>query len=184
MRTILIAFALGAVAVAGCSSSGTSGKGNAGGLGQSSSTGTTGGTSTSTSTGGGGGGGGDYCNIIRDAQSSINSLNNMNSAATAGLKISVIQQAIHKADDAAPAEVKPDWDKFRAAFDSFVAAIQSSGISLDDLSNPAKLQSLSPAQLQALQNAAQQIETSDLQADFTRIEMDVKSRCGVDISGS
>jgi hypothetical protein len=174
----MIALTLGLLALTACSSS-TKGHGNAAGGGGGS---TNPGTSTSTSTGTHvASGGGDYCKIIRNTKSAIDQLNKMGSASSSGIKVELIVDAVHKADAAAPSDIKPSWDVFKSKLDGFVAALQSAGVSLDDLSNPSKLQKLSPSQIQALQTASQQLESPDFQAALSKITADVKSRCGVDI---
>jgi hypothetical protein len=183
MRTKILVVAVGLVVTA-CSSSGTKGHGAAGSAGSTQATG--GGTaSSSAATGGGGGGGGEYCAIIRGAKSNIDALTKMQSSGVpAGVKVGVIVDAIHKADAAAPANIKPQWDLFRTKIDQLIAALQSAGISLDDLSDPAKMQKLDPAQLQKLESIGQQFDTPEFTKASEAITANVKTECGVDIGGS
>jgi hypothetical protein len=186
MRTKLVALVVGLLAaLTACSSSGGKGGGFVAGSGGQSNSAGGGGGSTSTPKVNLGGGGGDYCNILKSAKQTIDQLNKMNSGGSAsGIELNVVQDAIHKADAAAPADIKPDWDRVRSAIDGFISALEAAGISLSDLNDPAKLQKLTPAQLQAFQNAAKQLDSPDVANSFTKVEADAKTRCGLDLNGS
>jgi hypothetical protein len=176
MRTKLVVVAVGLVLTA-CSSSGTKGHGGT-------TSGATAGTSASTTVAAGGGGGGQYCAVIRGAKANIDALTKVQaSGIPAGAKVGVIVDAIHKADDAAPASIKPEWDLFRHKIDQLISALQSAGVSLDDLSNPAKLQKLDPAKLQKLEAIDQQFSTSDFTKASADITANVKAVCGISIGG-
>lgn len=138
-------------------------------------------TSTAPTTGGGGGGlaGGAYCDTIKGAKARLEALNGQNSMtflAELGDVVAVLQQI----DASAPADVKGSWDVIVAKVSAFANAVRQVGITPAQLQNPS---TITPQQAQALQAAGAQLDTADFKQATTKIESDVKARCGIDISG-
>jgi hypothetical protein len=170
--------------VAACSSS-SSGKGtvlSGGGSHTTAAVGTTAAApvTSAAATGGGGGGGAssDYCNSIRTAKSRLDILTGNNSQAflsEIGAALTVFQDLESKAPDS----IKPSWDVMISGIKSFADAAQKAGITDAELKNPA---SLTPTQIQALEAAAAQLQTTQFSQATAKIGAEVAADCGVDIN--
>lgn len=172
--------------VAGCGSSSSGGKGSVlgGGGGHTTSAAGTSAppmTSAAPTTGGGGGGGGasgDYCNSVRTAKARLSALSGGNSQAF----LSEITAAVVVFEDLAskaPDSVKQSWSVMINAVKSFADAAQKAGITDAEMKNPA---SLTPTQIQALQSAAAQLQTSQFSQATAKIGAEIAADCGVDIN--
>lgn len=188
MRVRIIAASVtAAVTLAACGSSGGGTAGTVLGTGAkttaASSGDTTGvtpssGGATTASGGGGSLAGGDYCNTVKSAQARLDALGGKNSTTFLADMVGVVV-ILEQVASVAPDSIKPSWDLVLTKIKAFGAAITKAGITDKQLQNPA---SITPQQAQALEAAGQQVDSPDFQQATKKIETEVKTDCGVDIS--
>ena len=185
MRIRMIAASVAAASVlAACGSSGSGlATGNAGRTSAAHSTaaGSTPPASTAPTIGGGGGGlaGGAYCDTIKGAKARLAALTGQNSM-TFLAELNNVVAVMQQVDASAPADIKGSWDVVIAKITAFANVVRQAGITPAQLQNPS---TITPQQAQALQAAGAQLDTADFKQATTKIESDVKGRCGFDISG-
>ena len=133
---------------------------------------------TTTAAPGGGGGGGDYCDTVKSSTKSLSDLQaNDPTAFLADLQLVAV--ALKRIAAVAPSDIKASWEALSNAVSAFGEAVTKAGITPAQLKNPA---SLTPAQIQALQAAGEQLGNADFQKAGEAISAEVKAKCGFDVS--
>ncbi len=157
------------------------------GLGTTTSTGDTTPSAGDTTTSGGdtpSGGLGDtsaYCDDIKTATTQLSGL----SGAFTGDKFAAVNLAVHHIADEAPSDIKGSWTLVANEFDSLTQALADAGLSMDDFSKLTQggaPPSIDPAKLAKLQTALQGFDTKGLSTATNKIQAQVKSECGIDLS--
>lgn len=129
---------------------------------------------------GGTSGSGGYCDDVRSAAESFLGLDD---AAISQETFDGLLGALHTISDEAPSDVKDDWATFSAAADSFNAALDKAGMSMDDVQGMHHGPSSGP-QMQAVMQAAASLGSIKVANARAAISKQANSECDVDLSGS
>lgn len=123
------------------------------------------------------GGGGDteaYCDGLKDAENAFSG--DMDPGA-----MDQVSDTISDLADDAPDEVSGDWETLENAYGDFEDALEDAGLSTEDMSDPEKLQSMDPEDMQKIQDASESMSSDDITKATDNIEKHAKDECDVDL---
>lgn len=119
--------------------------------------------------------GGDYCDLLRDAQDSFETLDPTDFEATV--------ETFRTIAAAAPPEVSAEWGQLVGVLDEFTSALEDAGLSFEDFSDPDALATLDPETLERIGSLAEGLDEG-MQTATDTIEEHALSECGVDLNAS
>jgi len=135
-------------------------------------------SSTTTDSGDDNGASGDYCDDLKSAKVTVEALGASQMTQASFDKMSGVLQIIASE---APDSVSDDWTTLSHTIDSISQALQSAGISIDDLAKVGQPggPTIGPAQLQALSAALKGLDESSITQATTAINAEVLKDCGL-----
>lgn len=119
--------------------------------------------------------GGDYCDLLRDAADSFETLDPTDFEATVA--------TFREIAAAAPSEVSAEWGQLVGVLDEFTSALDEAGLSFEDFSDPDALATLDPETLERIGSLAEGLDEG-MEASTDTIEKHALSECGVDLNAS
>jgi PBP1b-binding outer membrane lipoprotein LpoB len=128
----------------------------------------------------------DYCSMLKDTKTAID---NLDFEKLDDKAFDTMQTKIHALEEAAPAEVKDDWQQLDQTFDKFKQTLDDAGLSMDDLQAMATSGSLPEGvDMQKLQEVGTKMQefadNSDLEAASKNINEHAKSECNIDLDST
>jgi hypothetical protein len=132
-------------------------------------------TEENTEDGADGGGGGAYCDELRSARDRMADLGGPSSDVG---EFEQVVSELREIGDAAPAEVKDDWQVLIGGFDTLQQALDDAGLSMGDLADPQSMQDLDPKVLQQLTQQLESLDSKQFEQASTNISQHAESECG------
>lgn len=127
--------------------------------------------------------GGSYCDQLEDAKQSVE---DVDFTALDDQSFEDLQSQFQDLQDAAPDEVKGDWETLTGALDEFQQAFEDAGITLDDLQGLQEGQLPEGVDLQALQDLGTKLQDFNADNSFNdaaeAIRQNAQDECGIDLN--
>ena len=122
------------------------------------------------------GGGGDldsYCDSMKQAEEDF-------SGSMDPAKFGDMADRFGEMADQAPDEVADDWTKMEEALAGFLDAVDETGLSVEDLEDPAKAAEIDPEVQQQLQEAIEAMGSDEYTEASENIEKHAEDQCGIE----
>ena len=126
-----------------------------------------------------GGGGADYCDQLKSAKEEIDKLDEGDLG-----NFEDLSDTIHDLADAAPDEIKDDWEILADGFDAILQAFEDAGIDAEDLEAIQKGEVPQDVDMDALQEAFAELDElsgEEFQTASDNISKHAKDECDVDL---
>ena len=125
------------------------------------------------------GGGGDYCDLLKDAKDELDGAENgdLGDLDEAGERLEEVR-------DAAPDELKDDWDTMIEGFEAIIKAFEDAGITQEDMEAMQNGEIPPDLDMEAFQEAMgqlQELNSEEFQAASDNIGKHAKEECDIDL---
>jgi len=121
---------------------------------------------------------GSYCGDLRSARDSFTGLldNHITQDAFENLR-----DTLHTLRDEAPAALRDDWTTFTGAVDTFSAAMDKAGLTMDDMAKMGT-GSMAGADMQTAMDAARSLGSAEVSTAQSAIAANARNACGVNLN--
>jgi len=126
------------------------------------------------------GGGSDtdeYCDAIESTQGDLSAIDTPTPTNEA---FSDALSAIQDIADKAPSSSKDDWQTVADKLAAVQKALEDAGMNLEDLTDPSKLGSADPSDMEAIQKSV--TDLGEVQEIASNLQTEVKEDCNIDLS--